>query len=102
MAAILEKVISRVHILNRTGYSLIALCGHVLFGDNLGPSGGKRNVQVMKPRYSRREFVRKTSLAPLELSALAWLSKSSMGEPAPSAGETLWQSFVKPPDDARI
>ena len=56
----------------------------------------------MKHRYSRREFVRKTSLAPLELSALAWLSKSSMGESDPSAGETLWQSFVKPPDDARI
>ena len=56
----------------------------------------------MKPRYSRREFVRKTSLAPLELSALAWLSRSSMGEPAPPAGKTLWQSFVKPPDDARI
>jgi alpha-L-rhamnosidase len=62
----------------------------------------KRNAQGMKPRYSRREFVRKTSLAPLELSALAWLSRSSMGVPAPPAGEMLWQSFVKPPDDARI
>jgi hypothetical protein len=56
----------------------------------------------MKRRYSRREFVRKTSLAPLELSALAWLSKSSLGATAPAAGETLWNSFLKPPDEARI
>ena len=56
----------------------------------------------MKRRYSRREFVRKTSLAPLELSALAWLSKSSLGGAAPAAGAEVWDSFVKPPDEARI
>lgn len=56
----------------------------------------------MKDRYSRREFVRKSSLAPLELSALAWLSRSTLGEAAPAAGGSLWESFVKPPDDSRI
>ncbi len=56
----------------------------------------------MKRRYSRREFVRKTSLAPLELSTLAWLSKSSLGQTAPATGKMLWDSFVKPPDEARI
>ena len=56
----------------------------------------------MKRRYSRREFVRKTSLAPLELSALAWLSKSISGLAVPAGSELLWESFVKPPDDTRI
>jgi hypothetical protein len=52
--------------------------------------------------YSRREFVRKTSLAPLELSALACLSKSSLGVVAPAGGETVWDSFVNPPEEACI
>ncbi len=56
----------------------------------------------MKYRYSRREFVRKASLAPLELSALAWLSKSPSGLAVPDGSESLWGSFVKPPDDGRI
>jgi alpha-L-rhamnosidase len=56
----------------------------------------------MKRRYSRREFVRKTSLAPLELSALAWLSRTSVDAEAQASGGSLWESFVKPPDDSRI
>ena len=56
----------------------------------------------MKRRYSRREFVRKASLAPLEISALAWLSKASPGAAAAPSGEPLWESFLKPPDDSRI
>jgi hypothetical protein len=56
----------------------------------------------MKRRYSRREFVRKALLAPLGLSALAWLSRSHWGDAAPAGGESLWESFVKPPDDSRI
>ena len=46
--------------------------------------------------------MRKASLAPLELSALALLSKSSLGSAAPADGETLWDLFVKPPEDTRI
>jgi alpha-L-rhamnosidase len=56
----------------------------------------------MKRRYSRREFVRKTSLAPLELSALAWLSRPSLGDAALAGGGSLWETFVKPPDGSRI
>ncbi|TAM82245.1 MAG: glycoside hydrolase [Acidobacteria bacterium] len=56
----------------------------------------------MRDRYSRREFVWKTLLVPPGLSALARLSGSSLGEAAPPAGESLWKSFVKPPDDSRI
>ena len=33
---------------------------------------------------------------------MAWLSKSSLGLAAPTGGVSLWNSFVKPPDDARI
>jgi alpha-L-rhamnosidase len=46
--------------------------------------------------------VRRTSLASLELSAAAWLMKSPLGGPAQTTSGTLWESFVKPPDDARI
>ncbi|HEX5410230.1 MAG TPA: glycosyl hydrolase [Terriglobia bacterium] len=46
--------------------------------------------------------MRKTSLAPFELTALAWLSRLSSGAAATVAGGSLWGSFVKPPDDARI
>ncbi len=56
----------------------------------------------MKRRYSRREFVRKTSLVPLELSAVAWLSKSPLAGAAPANAGPLWDSFIKPPDDTRI
>jgi alpha-L-rhamnosidase len=38
----------------------------------------------------------------MELSALAWLSRSLLGDAAQAAGESLWESFVKPPDDSRI
>ncbi|HUZ45223.1 MAG TPA: glycosyl hydrolase [Terriglobia bacterium] len=56
----------------------------------------------MKSRYSRREFVRKTSLAGLELSAVAWASKSQLlGEVPPETG-ALWNAFINPPKDARI
>src|SRR5574337_342221 len=58
--------------------------------------------RVMKDRYSRREFVWKTLLTPPGLSVLAWLSRSPFGEAAPPAGGSLWESFVKPPDDSRI
>lgn len=46
--------------------------------------------------------MRKTSVASLELTAVALLSKSPLGEAAPIGSETLWRSFVKPPDDTRI
>jgi hypothetical protein len=56
----------------------------------------------MKHRYSRREFVKKTSLAPLELSAAAWISRLPITEAASADGSPLWQMFVRPPADARI
>jgi alpha-L-rhamnosidase len=56
----------------------------------------------MKSRYSRREFVRKTSLAGLELSAVAWISKSQFGGEVPARTNSLWNSFVQPPRDTRI
>lgn len=46
--------------------------------------------------------MRKTSLAPLELTALEWLSRSSSGATATVASGSLWDSFIKPPDDSRI
>jgi len=46
--------------------------------------------------------VRSTSLAPLELTALAWLSRSSSDAAATVASGSLWESFIKPPDDSRI
>lgn len=46
--------------------------------------------------------MRRTSLAPLELSAAAWLSRLTPGEAASAGDQTLWQAFVKPPADARI
>jgi len=45
--------------------------------------------------------VRSTSLAPLELTALAWLSRSSSDAAATVASGSLWESFIKPPDDSR-
>jgi alpha-L-rhamnosidase len=56
----------------------------------------------MKRRYSRREFVQKTSLASLEFSAAALLIQSAAGGASPASDEALWQSFTKPPDDTRI
>lgn len=54
----------------------------------------------MSRRYSRREFVRRSSLAGLGLTASPWLSDVVRGENA--AVHPLWQSFLEPPDDARI
>lgn len=56
----------------------------------------------MKRRYTRREFVRTTSFASLELSAAAWLMKSPSGGVVQTSQRKLWESFAKPPDDARI
>src|SRR5579885_1923686 len=56
----------------------------------------------MRHRYSRREFVKKTSLVPLEISAAAWLSRLPISESAAADGSPLWQMFVRPPDEARI
>lgn len=46
--------------------------------------------------------MRTTSLAPLELTALAWLSRSSSDAAPTVARGSLWESFIKPPDDSRI
>jgi hypothetical protein len=56
----------------------------------------------MGRRYSRREFVRRTSLAGLGLTGAAWLSDAARAEDHPADVNPLWQSFLKPPDDARI
>ncbi len=62
--------------------------------------GKRRKALGVSRRYSRREFVRRTSLAGLGLSAGAWLSDAARAEEDPA--DPLWRSFLKPPDDARI
>lgn len=59
----------------------------------------------MGHRYSRREFFRRSSLVGLGLSASGWIAGSAQagGEKDAAADPaTLWETFLNPPDDARI
>ncbi len=57
----------------------------------------------MGRRFSRREFFRRASLAGLGLSASGWIAGSARGRENAAAGPgSLWESFLDPPNDARI
>ncbi len=56
----------------------------------------------MAKRFSRREFVRRSSLAGLGLSRFGRFSSGALGGAGTPGADSLRTSFLKPPDDARI